>query len=173
MNVYKVMRKMKFFQYSIEELKTLLDKALSIDDSSDYAVDNALKEHSRAHNEWAILAANAQKLLHVAELELKRTTAEVIREIRMEALNEGKALAQTYPVEKELVPLNDRWQEANAKLIHLREFVDILSGVERRFNNRAWILINLAKNRDAGFEPSVQGRKRKGNQPVEMEEYAL
>jgi hypothetical protein len=51
--------------------------------------------------------------------------------------------------------------------------VDILSGIERRFNNRAWILINLAKGREGSFEPSVKGRKRGKNTPITMEEYEL
>ena len=164
-------KKKKLFQYTVGELKSLLDTALSIDDSSDYAIDRALKDHSTAHNEWAILAAQAQKLLHLAELDLKRTTAEVIRDIRTQAVDDGKALAQTYPVEKELVPLNERWQLAYKKIINLREYVDILSGIERRFNNRAWILINLAKGREGSFEPSVRGQKRGKGKPVEMDSY--
>ena len=166
------MKTKRLFQYTIPELKAQLDQALSIDDSSDYAIDKALKEHSRLHNDWAVLAAQAQKLLHIAEIDLKRVTAEVIRDIRKNAVKEGKALAQTYPVEKELVPLNERWQAQNMKVIDLREYVDILSGVERRFNNRAWILINLAKGREGSFEPSVKGRPRRGDsKPIETEEY--
>ena len=164
-------KKKKLFQYTVPELKALLDTALSIDDSSDFAIDRALKDHSTAHNEWAILAAQAQKLLHLAELDLKRTTAEVIRGIRTEAIDSGKPLAATYNVERELCPLNDRWQEASHKVINLREYVDILSGIERRFNNRGWILIALAKNRDGGFEPTVKGRRRGENKPVEMDTY--
>lgn len=167
------MKKKKLFRYTVGELKTLLDTALSIDDSSDYAIDRALKGHSTAHNEWAILAAQAQKLLHLAELDLKRTTAEVIRDIRIQAVDDGKALAQTYPVEKELVPLNERWQAAYRKVINLQEYVSILGGIDRRFNNRAWILINLAKGREGSFEPSVKGRKRGKNAPITMEEYEL
>jgi hypothetical protein len=166
-------KKKKLFQYTVGELKTLLDTALSIDDSSDYAIDRALKGHSTAHNERAILAAQAQKLLHLAELDLKRTTAEVIRDIRTEAIDSGKPLAATYNVERELCPLNERWQDASRKVINLREYVDILSGIERRFNNRAWILINLAKGREGSFEPSVKGRKRDKNTPIKMEEYEL
>ena len=165
------MKRQKVFQYTIEELKDLLDTALSIDDSSDYAIDRALKDHSTAHNAWAVIAAEAQKLLHYAELDLKRTTAEVIRDIRLDAINSGKALAATYNVERELCPLNERWQEASRRVINLREFVDILGGVERRFNNRGWILIALAKNRDGGFEPTVKGRRRGENKPLELEEH--
>lgn len=164
------MKRKKLFQFTVPELKAKLDQALSIDDSSDYAVDKALKEHSRLHNEWAVLAAQAQKILHTEELNLKRVTAEVISEIRKDAVKEGKALPKTYPVEKELVPLNERWQLQNLKVIDLKEYVDILSGVERRFNNRAWILINLAKGREGSFEPTVKGRKRGGNKPIELEE---
>ena len=119
------------------------------------------------------MAAQAQKLLHLAELDLKRTTAEVIRDIRIQAVDDGKPLAQTYPVEKELVPLNERWQLAYKKVINLREYVDILSGIERRFNNRAWILINLAKGREGSFEPSVKGQRRGKGKPIEMKEYEL
>ncbi len=165
------MKKKKLFTYTVQELRALLDTALSIDDSSDYAIDRALKDHSTAHNEWAILAAQAQKLLHLAELDLKRITAEVIRDIRTSAIDQGKPLAATYNVERELAPLNDRWQAASHKVINLKEYVDILSGIERRFNNRAWILINLAKGREGSFEPSVRGQKRGKNKPVETESY--
>ena len=161
------------FPYSLKELKVLLDKALSIKDSSNYELDQELKEHSRTHNEWAILAAKAQKLLNLEELTLKQTTAEVIADIRKKAVEEGKALAATYNVEKELAPLNERWVRAQEKVIELKEYVDILSGVEKRFNNRAWLLIQLAKGREGEFEPNVKGKKRGESKPMEFEEYDL
>ena len=164
------MKRKKLFQFTVPELKAQLDQALSIDDSSNYAIDKALKEHSRLHNEWSVMAATAQKILHTAELDLKRVTAEVIRDIRKDAVKEGKALAQTYPVEKELVPLDERWQAQNLKVIDLKEYVDILSGVERRFQNRGWILIQLAKGREGAFEPTVKGRKRGSSKPLDLEE---
>jgi len=162
------------FQYTPEELKKLLDKALSISDSSNYELDQELKEHSRAHNEWASLAAKANKLLNLEELQLKQTTAEVMADIRRRHVKEGKPLAQTFPIEKELVPLDERWRQAQNKVIELKEFVDILSGVERRFNNRCWLLIQLAKGKDGEFEPSVKGKKRsRQSSVIEMEEYEL
>ena len=79
-------------------------------------------------------------------------------------------LGTPHGISQDMVP---ELLEADLKVIDLKEYVDILSGVERRFNNRAWILINLAKGREGSFEPSVKGRKRKGDKPIEMEEYEL
>ena len=164
-------KKKRLFRYNVSELRGLLDKALGVDTSSDYAIDKALEDHSVAHNEWAIIAAEAQKLLHLSELDLKRITAEVIRDIRLEAIDNGKPLAMTYNVERELCPLDDKWLTAQRKVINLREYVDILGGVERRFQNRAWLLISIAKGRTESFEPSVRGRKRDKGGPIETEEY--
>jgi len=163
----------QLFDYSIPELQRMLDKAVSIDNSSGYNLDQELLEHTRAHNEWSFLAAKASNLLYLEEMRLKQTVAEVIAEIRKEHIDAKKPLAQTYPIEKELVPLNEKWQEVMRRVIDLKQYVDVLSGVERRFNNRAWLLIQLAKGREGEFEPSVKGKKRGQGKPIEVEEYDL
>jgi len=169
----KPRKEKKLFDYTIKEMRTLLDKALSVDNSSDYALDEAMKEHSRLHAEWAGLSAKAQKMYRLLELELKTTTARVASTIRNDAKESGKALAVTAPVEKEMVPLNEEWQQANKALFAMGEYVDILTSVERAFNNRAWLLIRLARGREGSVEPSVKGQRRGSSKPVEMEEYEL
>ena len=161
------------FVYSIKEIKAMLNDALVIDDSSDYALDTCIKEHSRKHGEWVALAAKAQKMLRMEELELKKTTAETISKIRGNAVEEGTPLPKTYPVEKELVPLDADWQKAAKKVIELNEYVDILSAVERSWNNRAWLLIRLAKNRDGVVDPVVKGQQREDSTAIELAEYEL
>ncbi len=163
----------KIFDYYVPEMRKLLDKSLSIDNSSDYALDEAMKEHSRLHADWGALSAKAQKLYRLLEIDLKTTTAEVASEIRSNAVSQGKPLAVTAPVEKEMVPLNAEWKTACKNLINMGEYVDILSSVEKAFNNRAWLLIRLAKGREASIEPHVKGQQRDGNKPVEMKEYEL
>lgn len=164
----------QLFEYTPSELKNLLDQALSIDDSSPYAIDKAMKDHSRIHNEWSAVASRANKWLNIEELKLKQVYAEEVAKIRKEHAKGGKPLAQTYPVDKELLPLSERWIKANEKIIDLKELVDVLSGVERRFNNRAWLLIQIAKGREGeGFEPTSRGRKRGESKEIQMEEYDL
>ena len=167
------MARKKIFDYSIKEMRTLLDKALSIDNSSDYALDEEMKEHSRLHGDWGALSAKAQKMYHLLELELKTTTARVASKIRDDAKTSGKALAVTAPVEKEMVPLNEEWQQANKALYAMGEYVHILSSVEKAFNNRAWLLIRLARGREGSIEPSVKGRQRGSTKPVEMQEHEM
>lgn len=163
----------KLFEYTVKEMKAKLDGALSVDNSSDYALDKELKDHSRTHGEWSVLAAKAQKLLRLEELQLKQVAASRMAAIRLEALSSGKALAQTYPVEKELLPLDVEWAAAMERYIKIHEFVDILSSVERAFNNRAWLLIRLAKNKEGNFDPEVKGQQRRAAGPVKMEEYEM
>jgi hypothetical protein len=169
----KPKKEKKIFDYNVPEMRKLLDKALSIDNSSDYALDEAMKEHSRLHAEWGALSAKAQKLYRLLEIDLKTTTAQVATDIRQNAASQGKPLAVTAPVEKEMVPLKAEWKVACKNLITMGEYVDILSSVEKAFNNRAWLLIRLAKGREASVEPHVRGQQRGKNKPVEMEEYDL
>lgn len=169
----KPRKERKIFDYTIPQMRKLLDQALSIDTSSDYALDEAMKEHSRLHAEWGALSAKAQKMYYLLELELKTTTARVASAIRNDAKTSGKALAVTAPVEKEMVPLNEEWQQANKALYAMGEYVHILSSVEKAFNNRAWLLIRLAKGREASIEPSVKGQQRGSNKPVEMVQHEL
>lgn len=167
-------KRKQLFDYTVPQLQKMLDSVLRIEDSSEYSLDSEMKQHSRHHNEWAGLAAKANKMLHLEELELKQLTAEVIQELRQKHLADtGKPLAATYPIEKELVPLDERWVSKQKKIIELREFVDILSGVERRFNNRAWLLIQLSKRTEGDFEPTHKGRKRRQDRAIEMEEHVL
>ena len=164
----------QFIDYTVKELQAMLDKALAVDDSSEYSLDREMKDHSRAHNEWSGMCAKVNKLLHLEELQLKRVTAERIAAIRRNFYEEnGKHLAQTYPVEKELLPLDETWHVAMKRVIDLREYADILSGVERRFNNRAWLLIQLAKGKETDFEPATKGKPRKRGGPLKTEEYVL
>lgn len=163
----------QLFEYSVPELKRMLDKAVSIDNSSGYNLERELLEHTKAHNDWSFLEGKAKELLHLEELKLKQTTAEVIAKIRKQHTESGKPLAQTYPIEKELVPLDLEWQSAMKRVIEMQHYVDVLSGVDRKFNNRAWLLIQLAKSREGEFEPSVKGRKRGASKPIETEEYEL
>lgn len=164
---------MKLFDKTMKELKALLDKALSIDDSSDYNLDQELKNHSRNHGEWAAYSAKAQKLYRLLEAELDVIAAEVAAEIRQKAKDSGKPLAATAPIYKEDVPRDKRYKEAKTNLIHMQEYVDLLSTVDKAFNNRAWLLIRLAKNREGSMDPHVKGQKRGRSEPVEMEEYDL
>lgn len=163
----------KLIGYSTGQLEKMLDGALSIDNSSDFALDEAMKEHSKMHGKWSALSAKAQKFYRLKEMEMKKVTAECISRIRKKYAADGVKLAQTYPIEKELVPLEEEWQEAMQELIEMEEYVNLLSSVERAFNNRAWLLIRLARNREGSFEPDVKGRKRGASGPVEMEEYEL
>ncbi|MHA2044085.1 MAG: hypothetical protein ACW99G_04785, partial [Candidatus Thorarchaeota archaeon] len=146
---------MKLFDFSIKELKVMLKKALSADISSDYALDEEMKNHSPLHGEWSALSAKAKKIFRLKEVELESLTAEIVAEIRQKAIDNGKALAATAPVKKEMVPLDDRWKQAQKQHADLGEFVDLLSGIERAMNNRAWLLIRLARNREGNIEPSV------------------
>jgi len=170
----KIKNPTNLFPYTVEQMKALLDKALSIQDDSDYALDKEIKGHSKAHAEWSALSAKALKLYRLKELELKKLTAEIITEIRLRAKEDGKPLAVTAPIEKEMVPNDIRWQKAYEEYINLGEYVSILSSVERAFQNRAWLLIQLSKGREGTFEPTVKGKKRGyDNKPVELEEYEL
>lgn len=164
---------MRLFDKTIKELKTMLNKALSIDDSSDFALDQELKNHSRTHGEWAAYSAKAQKLFRLLEAELDVIAAEVAHDLRQQAKDAGKPLAATAPIYKEDVPRDERYKEAKAKLIQMQEYVDLLSTIDKAFNNRAWLLIRLAKNREGSIEPHVKGQKRGKSAPVEMEEYEL
>lgn len=161
---------MKLFKYTAKELKALMDEALSIDNSSDYALDEALKEHSRLHAQWTAIYAQANKQYRLMEIGLETLTAQLVTEIRQRAKDKGKPLAATAPVKKEMVPTDPRWIEAQHKLIEMGEFLDILSCVEKSFNNRAWLLIRLARNREGGIEPSVKGKRRKADGPIEFDE---
>jgi hypothetical protein len=169
----KPSKQKKIFDYSIPEMRKLLDKALSIDNSSDYALDEAMKEHSRLHAEWGAMSAKAQKFYRLLELELKTTTAQFATDIRQQAKEDGKPLAATTPVAKEMVPLKAEWKTACTNLINMGEYVDILATIEKAFNNRAWLLIRLAKGREASVEPSVKGQQRKKDGAVKMEEYEM
>jgi hypothetical protein len=164
---------MKLFDKTIKELKIMVDKALSIDDSSAFNLDQELKNHSRTHGEWAAYSAKAHKLFRILEAEMDVTAAEVAAEIRQKAKDAGKPLAATAPVYKEDVPRDKKYREAKTKLIQMQEYVDLLSTVDRAFNNRAWLLIRLAKNREGSIEPHVKGQTRGSSKPVEMEEYDL
>ena len=164
---------MKLFEYTIKELKTLLDKALSVDNSSDFALDKEMQEHSREHGKWAAYYAKAQKLYRLMELDLETITAEVAAEIRQRAKEDGKPLAATAPVYKEMVPTDKRWKDAKTNLIKMQEYVDILGSIDRAFNNRAWLMIRLAKNRDGTLDPHAKGQQRGSSKPVEMEEYEM
>jgi hypothetical protein len=169
----KPKKERKIFDYTIPQMRKLLDEALYIDNSSDYALDEAMRKHSQLHAEWAALSAKAQKMYRLLELELKTTTARVARDIRNDAKESGRALAVTAPVEKEMVPLNEEWKTANKALYAMGEYVDILGSVERAFNNRAWLLIRLARGREGSIEPNVKGQRRGRSKPVEMEEYEM
>lgn len=169
----KPRKQKKIFDYHIPEMRKLLDKALSIDNSSDYALDEAMKEHSRLHAEWAGMSAKAQKMHRLLEVELKTTTAKLASEIRQKAKEDGKPLAATTPVAKEMVPLKAEWKTAYTNYINMGEYVDILASVEKAFNNRAWLLIRLAKGRESSVEPSVKGQQRGKAKPVEMQEYEM
>jgi len=169
----KPSKQKKIFDYYIPEMRQLLDKALSIDNSSDYALDEAMKKHSQLHAEWAGMSAKAQKMYQLLELELKTTTAKLASEIRQEAKDDGKPLAATTPVAKEMVPHKAEWKTAYTNFINMGEYVNILSSVEKAFNNRAWLLIRLAKGRDGNVEPSVKGQQRSRGKAVEMQEYEM
>lgn len=151
----------------------MLNKALSIDDSSDYNLDQELKNHSQLHGEWIAYSAKAQKLFRLLEAELDVIAAEVAHDLRQQAKDAGKPLAATAPIYKEDVPRDKRYKEAKAKLIQMQEYVDLLSTVDKAFNNRAWLLIRLAKNREGSMDPQVKGQKRGKSEPVQMEEYEL
>jgi hypothetical protein len=163
----------ELFEYSVPELKQMLDRAVSIDNSSGYNLEQELLEHTKAHNDWSFLEGKAKELLDIEELNLKVKTAEVIHKIRRQHAEDGKPLAQTYPIEKELVPLDPEWQAAMKKVIDMRHYVSVLIGVDRKFNNRAWLLIQLAKRREGEFEPTVKGKRRGQGKPIETEEYEL
>jgi hypothetical protein len=167
-------KKKEVFDYTIPQLEKMVRKALNVDDSSGYALDQEIKTQSKNHSEWAFLTAKARKLLRIKELELQQKTAEIVSEIRRDAADEGKPLPKTAPIIKEMVPLDVRWQGLSREVILLNEYVDVLTSLERAWSNRAYLLIRLARTREAE-EIDVKPRKynRKNIDNIAMKEMDL
>ncbi|NIU83581.1 MAG: hypothetical protein GWN64_08950 [Candidatus Thorarchaeota archaeon] len=168
------MVKKQLFEYTIEELEKLVDKALNVDDSSGYALDQEIKTQSKGHSKWIFLAGRAKKFLEDKQLELEYTTAEIAAQIREQAVADGSPLPKTAPVIKEMVPLDQRWQELSKEVIKLNEYVSVLSKLEKTWNNRAFLLIRLARNREAeDLEVKPRTYRRKNIDDVAMKEMDL
>jgi len=123
-----------------------LKKDLSIDDSDYFKLNQDFKTHASKHVDWNIRAAQAAKALAHLKLQLKVLAAEIAQKYRAEYLErEGKPLAVSFNLEKEVLPLNEEWVDLNRKISNAYEELEIARGACQAFEERGYMLREVAK----------------------------
>jgi len=123
-----------------------LKKDLQINDEDYFKLNQDFKTHAAKHVDWTIKAAQASKELAQLKMQLKVLSAEITKKHRDDYLKEnGKPLAVSFNVEKEVLPLNEEWVELNNQISSAYERLEIARGACQAFEERGYMLREVAK----------------------------
>ena len=137
-----------------------LDLDIEINISSIFELEKELRLHPKRESKYFRWAAQAQKELDEAKLELEIVSAEIMNEIVENAKKPipASGLAET---RKMKLPLDSRYTKARRKVISCEERVGILNGLVHSWSSRSHRLTELAKISDRILwnEPVVRDNK--------------
>lgn len=134
-----------------KQLDTLTDEEIAqsfdIHMSSVYELEKELRNHSKREAELVRKAMNANKRFHKFVILAKITEAEIVEEIRTDAIKEGKPIASSAlgEIRKSIVAKDKRWQNVQQSLNKARSDSELWSGLLSAWQSRGFRLQELAK----------------------------